>query len=161
MLAVTLVKYMKLKAHIPALIQTEFETWRATELAHVRTEQKDVAYREATVQLQQWRQDHEQLIRRDAIHKSQAVIVGKVTEHFVPHLPEFRFNPKDARFLGSPVDFVIFDGLDEGCIRKIVFAEIKTGNASLSSRERQIRDAIRHGQMEWVEVRVNRDPQAS
>jgi predicted Holliday junction resolvase-like endonuclease len=38
------------------------------------------------------------------------VTFGKVTEHFIPDLPDFAYNPKDARFLGSPVDFIVFDG---------------------------------------------------
>ena len=37
-----------------------------------------------------------------------------------PLFPAFRnqFNPKDARFLGTPLDFIVFDGLDEGEVRK-------------------------------------------
>jgi predicted Holliday junction resolvase-like endonuclease len=39
-------------------------------------------------------------------------------EHIVSYLPNFKYNPKDASFLGSPVDFVLFDGLDEGQVKK-------------------------------------------
>ena len=55
------------------------------------------------------------------MEKSKAVIAGKVTERIIPYLPEFRYNPKDARFIGSPIDLIVFDGLDEGDLRKIVF----------------------------------------
>lgn len=103
--------------------------------------------------MQQWKIDHTQEIRQEAIEKSQAVIAGKITEHFVPYLPEFTYNPKDARFLGTPIDFVIFDGLDEGQIRGIVFAEIKTETSSLNARERQIRDAVESGKISWKEIR--------
>ena len=68
--------------------------------------------------------------------------MGKVSEQLLPYLPGFRFNPKDARFLGSPVDLVVFDGLAEGELRGVWFLEVKTGNAGLSGRERQVRDAI-------------------
>jgi len=34
-------------------------------------------------------------------------------------------NPKDARFLGTPLDFIVFDGLDEGEVRRIVFVEVR------------------------------------
>ena len=73
-------------------------------------------------------------------------------EQFVPHLPDFDFSPKDARFLGQPVDFVVFDGLDEGDLRRIVFIEVKTGDSKLTTRERQVRDAIRDGCIEWKQV---------
>ena len=60
-------------------------------------------------------------IRQDAIQRSLAVTIGKVSEQLVPYLPDFPFNPKDARFLGSPVDLVVFDGMDEGQVRRVVF----------------------------------------
>jgi predicted Holliday junction resolvase-like endonuclease len=68
-----------------------------------------------------------------------------VTEHLIPFFPGFRYNSKDARFLGTPVDIVVFDGLSEGRLRQIVFIEVKTGNnANLSTRERQIRQCVRN-----------------
>ena len=101
-----------------------------------------------------WRAKHTGAIRADAVLRSQAVTVGKVSEQLVPYLPGFGFNPKDARFLGSPVDLVVFDGLDEGALRRVVFLEVKTGTAALSARERQVRDAIRSGRIEWDELRI-------
>lgn len=104
-----------------------------------------------------WRYRYTRDVRRDAVQRSQAVTVGKVVEQLVPYLPHFRFNPKDARFLGSPVDLVVFDGLDEGAVRRVVFVEVKTAGSGLSPRERRIRDAIRAGRVEWEELRVAAD----
>jgi predicted Holliday junction resolvase-like endonuclease len=75
-------------------------------------------------------------------------------------LPDFRFNPKDAQFLGRPVDFVVFDGLDEGQLRRIVFVEVKTGQSRLTARERLVRDAIRDGRIEWTEIRAGKSADA-
>ena len=80
--------------------------------------------------------------------------IGKVTEHVVPFFSGFNHNPKDARFIGMPVDFVVFDGLDEGELRKITFVEVKTNLSSLSTRERQIRNAIKQQLVEWEELRI-------
>lgn len=97
-------------------------------------------------------------IRRDAVNQSRAVTRGQVFEQFAAYFPDFEFSPKDAQFLGRPVDFVVFDGLDEGELRRIVFVEIKTGAAALSTRERRIRDAIVRGDVEWRELRLGGDP---
>jgi hypothetical protein len=35
-------------------------------------------------------------------------------------LSEFSYNPKDARFIGSPVDLVVLDGLDREALEQIV-----------------------------------------
>lgn len=92
--------------------------------------------------------------RKDAVQQSRAVTRGQIYEQLVPYLPDFEFNPKDAQFLGRPVDFVVFDGLDEGDLRRIVFVEVKTGASRLTTRERLVRDAIRGGRVEWTQIRA-------
>lgn len=101
-----------------------------------------------------WRTRYTRALRVDAVQRSHAVTVGKVYEQLVPYLPDFPFNPKDVRFLGSPVDFVVFDGLDDGQVRRIVFVEVKTAASHLSPRERRVRDAVRAGRVEWNELRT-------
>ncbi len=100
-----------------------------------------------------WKARYTRAIRLDAVQRSLAVTTGKVYEQLVPYLPDFPFNPKDVRFLGSPVDFVVFDGLSDGHITRIVFVEVKTGAADLSTRERRIRDAVHDSRVEWYELR--------
>ena len=103
-----------------------------------------------------WKARHTSAIRQDAVQRSQAVTVGKVSEQLVPLLPGFEYNPKDVRFLGSPVDLVVFDGLNDGAVRQVVFIEVKTGAATLNSRERQVRDAILEQRVRWDELRITR-----
>jgi predicted Holliday junction resolvase-like endonuclease len=107
-----------------------------------------------------WKARYTALIRADAVQRSLAVTTGKVHEQLIPYLPEFPFNPKDVRFLGSPVDLVVFDGLAEGRMRRIVFLEVKTGEAGLSGRERRVRDVIEARGVEWLELRVSRSIRA-
>jgi predicted Holliday junction resolvase-like endonuclease len=145
-----------LQTEIQYRAQQQYDTWRERECDVIRNEQRDVARREAIALLQQWKMDQEQSIRTDAINRSQFVTVGKVTEHIAPYLPDFKFNPKDARFIGSPIDFLVFDGLDEGGIRDVFFIEVKTGfSSSLNTRQRQIRDAVQSGRVKWIELRIN------
>lgn len=101
-----------------------------------------------------WKARYTRAVRLDAVQRSLAVTTGKVFEQLVPYLPDFPFNPKDARFLGSPVDFVVFDGLSDGAVQRVVFVEVKTGDAGLSTRERRVRDAVQDGQVQWLELRV-------
>jgi predicted Holliday junction resolvase-like endonuclease len=144
-----------LRGEAIAEAQEQLTKWRNEELENIKTQIQDVLSKEAAVQLEQWKVDAEKEIRKDAINKSQSVTMGKMTEHIVPYLPGFEFNPSDARFIGSPIDLIVFDGLDEDCLKKIVFVEIKTGNSALSPRERWVRDAILAKNIEWRQVRVN------
>ena len=108
----------------------------------------------AAVYVLWWKLRYTRAVRADAVQRSLAVTAGKVYEQLVPYLPGFGFDPRDARFLGSPVDLVVFDGLSEGDVRRIVFVEVKTAGADLSTRERRVRDAVRARQVEWRELRV-------
>src|SRR3989449_2927478 len=103
-----------------------------------------------------WKFRYTASIREDAVQRSLAVTAGKVHEQLVPYLPEFGFNPKDARFLGSPVDLVIFDGLAAGNVRRVAFLEVKTGGAPLNTRERQGREVIEAREVAWAERRLTR-----
>lgn len=135
--------------------QQQLVKWRTDELEKAKSQIWEVLTKEATVTLEQWKVEKEKEIRQDAIDKSQSVTMGKMTEHMVPYLPGFRFNPADARFIGSPIDFLVFDGLGEDDVRKIVFIEVKTGASSLSTRERSVRNAIQDKNIEWLEIKVN------
>jgi len=108
----------------------------------------------AALYLLWWKARYTRMLRLDAVQRSQAVTAGKVYEQLVPYLPGFPFDPRDVRFLGSPVDLVVFDGLSEGAVRRIVFVEVKTANADLSVRERRVRDAVNARQVEWSELRA-------
>jgi predicted Holliday junction resolvase-like endonuclease len=94
--------------------------------------------------------------RHDSVTRSRSVVSGKVQEHLAPLCPEFldQFNPKDARFLGTPIDFVVFDGLDEGYVRNVCFIEVKTGRAAVSARERHVRAAVEAGKVSFQVMRL-------
>jgi len=135
--------------------QEQLVRWRTEELEKAKSQIWEVLSKEAKIIIEQWKTEAEREIRRDAIDKSQSVTMGKMTEHIVPYLPGFDFNPSDARFIGSPIDLVVFDGLGNDEVKKIVFVEIKTGNSTLSTRERLVRDAILARNVEWKEIIAN------
>lgn len=137
--------------------QEQLVKWRTDELENAKSQIWGVLSKEATVSLEQWKTEAEKEIRKDAIDKSSSVTMGKMTEHMVPYLPGFGFNPSDARFIGSPIDLIVFDGLGNDEVKKIVFVEIKTGVSTLSTRERMVRDAVIAKNIEWLEVKANFD----
>jgi predicted Holliday junction resolvase-like endonuclease len=111
----------------------------------------------ATALFQQWKVTAETEIRRDAANRSQAVTIGKVSEQLAPYLPAFGFNPKDARFIGSPVDFLVFHGLSSGTEIEVVFVEVKSGTSVLTAKEKQVkqvREAVQARRVRWHEQRV-------
>lgn len=95
-------------------------------------------------------------VRKDAIKRSKAVIGGQVVEQVAPFLPNFPCSPADAKFIGKPVDFIAFSGLAENDkVDEILLIEVKTGQSALSSREKEIRKAVKEGRVRYIEYRLN------
>jgi predicted Holliday junction resolvase-like endonuclease len=113
-----------------------------------------IMYLSFHLQFARWKLAYTKAVRRDAVLRSQSATMGKVSEQLMPYFPDFEWNPKDARFLGSPVDFIVFDGLNDGALRRVIFVEVKTGSSALSSRERLLRDAIHGARVEWREIHL-------
>jgi predicted Holliday junction resolvase-like endonuclease len=103
---------------------------------------KDQALQFAQLEFDHWKADYTCTERADAVKKSRAVNRGLVSEQLAPHLAGFAYNPKDCRFLGSPIDYVVFNGLDSGLLKEIVLIDVKTGDAKLSARQIQIKNIV-------------------
>lgn len=88
-------------------------------------------------------------IRLAALKKQRAVVGGQVSEQLAPYFPDFPFKPSEARFLGKPVDLLVFVGMDRKHIEKVVFVEVKTGRSGLSQQEKHLREAIEAGRVEY------------
>jgi predicted Holliday junction resolvase-like endonuclease len=144
------IHYFRLKTHLEERARSLHENWRDRDLTAIhrrlREEAQITIQREIGLQSREWQTREENRIRQDAIRRSRNVIHGKVTEHLIPFFPSFPWNPSDSRFLGSPVDFIIFDGLSEGEVKEIVFVEVKSGTSrSLTHRERSVQQCINKG----------------
>lgn len=145
---------IQFQSQVNGLAQQQFAAWRDREIQVIREELHESIMEQARNAFQQWQMETEANIRADAIKQSSAVVSGKVTEHLMPYMGVFPYNPKDARFLGAPIDLIVFNGLSEGNLQDIIFLEVKTGASSLSARERQIRDVISNRRVSWREFRV-------
>ena len=100
-----------------------------------------------------WRLRRRQL-EQAAISRSRSVLGGKFAEQLAPFLPDFPGDPTEARFLGSPVDLVVFPGLATGEPREIIFVEVKTGSARPNAVQRRLEKLVAEGRVRWKELRV-------
>ena len=62
--------------------------------------------------------------RDDAVRRSRAVLGGLAAEQLAPGLPGFPYDPTELRFVGKPVDFIVFNGASKGEIEEVVFVEV-------------------------------------
>lgn len=96
-----------------------------------------------------WAEERDKALKT-AVAQSRAVLGGKFTEQMAPFLPEFKYDPTEARFIGSPIDFIVFPGLSKGDPEEIVIMEIKSGKTGqLTPQQRKIRQLIEEGMVRW------------
>ncbi|MBI2578499.1 MAG: hypothetical protein HYW26_02180 [Candidatus Aenigmarchaeota archaeon] len=92
--------------------------------------------------------------RKDAVLRSRNTLMGKLWEHVAPYLPKFKYHPSDMKFIGSPIDYIIFDGMNEKDIKRVIFLEVKSANSKLNAQEKKLRDAIINKRVKWEEFRI-------
>jgi predicted Holliday junction resolvase-like endonuclease len=100
--------------------------------------------------------------RRDSVQKSRSTLKGQIAEQLAPLLPGFRYLPADARFLGDPIDYVIFSGSTdvrdnrrEASVLDIVLLEVKQGASSLSPFQRAIARSVEEGRVRFEILRIS------
>ena len=113
-------------------------------------------------ELEIWKREAAGEIRKDSVNRSRSTLKGKIAEQMAPVLPDFCYAPSDARFIGSPVDYIIFDGLtrvaDENEDEiQIVFMDVKKGNGTLTRTQRLIRQAVEKKSVTWKTMRIPDD----
>ena len=114
--------------------------------------------------LERWKQEHTQEIRKDSVNRSRSTLKGRISEQMAPLLPEFPFAPADARFIGNPIDFVVFDGYTDakdgnGTAIRVVIVEVKKGKGRLTREESLIKKAVEEGRVSWKTVVLSDDPE--
>ena len=130
------------RSQLESSFRSEYEAklgeWKATELAKTVAEE-----------------------RADAVDTSRAVLKGKIAEQIAPLLPGFleKYNPADARFIGSPIDYLIFRNMSKGSDTEdpieIVLLDVKTGKAALNGVQKKIEAAAAAKRVSFEVLRMN------
>ena len=92
-------------------------------------------------------------------------VKGKINEQLAPYMPEFseKYAASDARFLGSPIDFVIFKNMSQYNTKTkaldipidVILVEVKTGkNKTLTQKEKAIKIACEEGRVSFDQIDI-------
>jgi len=91
-----------------------------------------------------------------------ASLKGKGIEQLAAFLPEFckKYLPADARFLGSPIDLVVFKGMsdfnggEKDTEITVVLIDSKTGNGRLNPIQKAVEKAVKAGRVEFETMKL-------
>ena len=86
----------------------------------------------------------------DHLRRSRQTLGGKFAEQLAPYFTEFNYDPTEARFLGSPIDFVVFPGIATNDPQAIVFVEVKSGKSQLDRGQRMLRKIVEQVDSKYI-----------
>ncbi|GAB3052109.1 Holliday junction resolvase-like protein [Acinetobacter apis] len=130
-------------------------------LSHTRNGKIKAEYEHYIAQLQLEHEQDLEMAQKRSVNASRAILKGKLAEQFAPMFPEFEYLPADAKFMGDPIDYVVFNGYTEfrdgvGTIDdiEVIFIDIKSGHAKLTAGQKAIAYAIQAGRVRFETVRI-------
>ena len=99
-----------------------------------------------------------------SVDQSRNTLKGQIGEQMAPMLPGFPYLPADARFLGDPIDYVVFNGRsnwgNNGISEQeleIVFLEVKHSQSKLTPVQRAIAMAVEQGRVRFEVAQIGED----
>jgi predicted Holliday junction resolvase-like endonuclease len=99
-----------------------------------------------------------------SVDQSRSTLKGQIAEQMAPVLPGFSYLPADARFLGDPIDYVVFNGrtnlANSGSGEQeleIVLLEVKHSQSKLSPVQRAIAAAVEQGRVRFEVAHIGED----
>ena len=149
------IRELQEKLHVTEIIsQAQKEENRKLELQHKRDLEKQIDV--LSLEMAKWKDEELGKAIKNSNIKSRSILRGKNAEHYVPFSDDFleEFSPSDAKFLGNPIDYVIFKNASkitdkEEADIEIVFADVKTGKSQLTKLQRSIKKAVEEGRISW------------
>jgi predicted Holliday junction resolvase-like endonuclease len=106
-------------------------------------------------QFQTWRAEELRNIRRSALDAERSTLKERVGRELAAQMDPFPFVAADARFIGHPVEFVVFDGHTEvkdrsaTALRGVVFFAV-CESASEGSDAALVEECIADGRLSWL-----------
>lgn len=124
------------------------KTWLDLYESKVRTmEKKETAFEEQEAQL-----------REQAKERGRKQVPNILKNLIHTEFTTLPYNPYDIKALLHPVDFVVFDGMnDNEKVNEIAFLSRKSQNGHLTEIRSSIKTAINKGSYDWQVARVDTD----
>ena len=99
-----------------------------------------------------------------SVDQSRNTLKGQIAQQMAPVLPGFSYLPADARFLGDPIDYVVFNGrtnLGNNGIGEqeleVVLLEVKHSQSKLTPVQRAIATAVEQGRVRFEVAHISED----
>lgn len=97
--------------------------------------------------------EKEAKLREAAAAKGRKKVGTMIQKLLVPEISGLKFNPYDIKLITHPIDYVVFDGMNNDDLKRIFLLSKRTESPDLNSLRRQIEKAVAEKKFEWQVAR--------
>ncbi len=104
--------------------------------------------------------EKEREIREKSIERGRKQVPPLIRKCLCPEFKTLKYDPYDIKPLMHPVDFVVFDGLNEGDgVKNVTFLSRKPSNSDLNMILGSIKKTVQKNSYDWKVARISLDGQ--
>ena len=100
-------------------------------------------------------------MRERSIERGRKQVPALIRKCLCPEFRQLKYNPYDIKAIMHPVDFVVFDGLNEGELNGITFLSRKTKDKEQKTIVHSIERTIANKDYDWKVTRISTDGRVS
>jgi len=97
----------------------------------------------------------ERKIRDKANERGRAQVPKLIKKSLDEKFAKLNYDPYDIKAILHPIDFVIFNGMNNDNLKDVVLLSKRTKNPNLMELHRGIADAVRNKKYDWKVIRVS------
>lgn len=136
----------------------ELEQYKKQDRKMLEEELKEKLKQEYEALLEEWKKDEERAIIEKTLKDYGSYIAKKIGERIAPLYTFYKHNidPMDIRFIGCPIDYIAFKGLENKDYDnlEIYFISVKTNENKRFPNEKEtaLKKAIEEKRVKWLSV---------
>jgi predicted Holliday junction resolvase-like endonuclease len=138
----------------------EIENYKKKDRKLLEEEIRKKMLSEMEEKLEDWKKEKEKEIVEKVLKDYGMYILKNLGEKFAPFyvMYKYKIDPRDIRFIGCPIDYIAFKGLEEKDYDnlEILFIKVNQENRELTDREMAIKNAIENKKIKWLSIEIDK-----
>lgn len=101
--------------------------------------------------------EQEKELREQAHARGRAQVKKLVLNSMSKEFAQLNFDPYDIKALLHPIDFVVFNGMNNESVKDVVLLSRKTQNPILQTLHQGVSEAVQSKSYDWTTIKVSQD----
>lgn len=94
-------------------------------------------------------------IREDAVKRGRDKVPKMIISSLSDKVVSSKYNPYDIKPINHPIDYIIYDGMDNGSVENVIFLHQKNNN--LAQLHKSIHETVENKKYDWKVARISQE----